>query len=103
VKKLIAYAFLSLALFGCQLESTSVKVSGTPVGSAQLNWVASPGVVTGYKIESSSDNVNFSVVQTVGATSSATVNNLTLGQTYYFKVIAYNAGGDSPASSVTSI
>jgi hypothetical protein len=50
----------------------------------------------------SDDGATYSTVQTVSATS-ATVTQLSVGHTYYFKVIAFNSGGNSPASNVFSI
>jgi hypothetical protein len=99
---LVAFAISAAACNG--LGSASVSTSTQAVTkSAQLTWSAGTGVITGYKIEQSTDNTNFTQVETVGNTTSATVTGLYQGSTYYFRVKAYNVGGESPTSTVASV
>jgi hypothetical protein len=71
---------------------------------ATLKWADRATNETGYKVWYSTDNVNFSVYTTVGANSTQyTTNALTRGLRYYFKVSAYNAGGDSLFSNTVSV
>jgi hypothetical protein len=74
--------------------SPSVSASGT---TATFTWsaVSSDGgqAVTGYRIQRSTDNINFTtIVENTGTTSTSyTDANLTSGFTYYYKVAAINA------------
>ncbi|MBI5140418.1 MAG: hypothetical protein HZA94_03170 [Candidatus Vogelbacteria bacterium] len=77
-------------------------------GPVKLSWDVS--VVTdkidGYKIYRSGTlvaTISLPPVSTIGSKQAITHTDLTLsdsnyGQTYYYKVLAYNNGGDSPAS-----
>jgi hypothetical protein len=99
---LFTFAIFAVACNG--FGSASVSTSTAAVTkSAQLTWTAGTGVITGYKIEQSTDNTNFTQVETVGNTTSAAVTGLYQGSTYYFRVKAYNAGGESSASAVASV
>jgi hypothetical protein len=72
----------------------SVSASGT---TTTLTWsaVSSDGgqAVTGYRIQRSTDNINFTtIVANTGTTATTyTDSNLTSGFTYYYKVAAINA------------
>ena len=74
--------------------SPTVSASGT---TATFTWsaVSSDGgqAVTGYRIQRSTDNINFTtIVENTGTTSTSyTDANLTSGFTYYYKVAAINA------------
>ena len=75
-------------------NSPSVSASGT---TTTFTWsaVTSDGgqPVTGYRIQRSTDNINFStIVANTGTTATTyTDSNLTSGFTYYYKVAAINA------------
>ena len=67
-----------------------------------LSWTASSGA-TNYEIYRSLDNVNFSLLTTVGSGSTSySDGSVTLNTTYYYYLIATNASGSSPASSTVS-
>jgi hypothetical protein len=74
--------------------SPAVSASGT---TATFTWsaVSSDGgqAVTGYRLQRSTDNINFTtIVANTGTTSTSyTDSNLTSGFTYYYKVAAINA------------
>ena len=63
--------------------------------SALLVWTDTPNNETGFKVERSTDNVNFSQIGTKGAnvTSYTDLNSGT--GTFYYKVRAYNVVGNS--------
>ena len=59
---------------------------------------------TGHKIYSSTDNVNFTLFETViGILSSARVSGLTVNTLYYFKVAPYNATSESGGVVVSAM
>jgi hypothetical protein len=72
-------------------------ISGPSSTSISFTWgvVASDGgkPVTGYRIQRSTDNVNFTtIISNTGSTSRIFIDtNLTLGVTYYYRVAAINA------------
>jgi hypothetical protein len=68
-----------------------------------LGWSDNSAVVSGYSIERSTDGVNFSQIGTVaGDVTSYVDSGLTEGSTYYYRVVAYDAVGDSPYSNIAS-
>jgi hypothetical protein len=61
-----------------------------------LTWTDNATDETGYKVYRSTDNVSFSVIDTIAADSEAySDTTITAGTTYYYKVAAYNAGGEA--------
>lgn len=81
-------------------STTSPPPSAT--STATLKWNASTGTVSGYKIYVGEAPRLYSRTLTVSNVTSSTVNNLTVGRTYYFVVSAYNSGGESPRSNEVS-
>ena len=58
----------------------------------------------GYTIEQSTDQKNFTVIQSVDAkATSASVANLTEGTTYFFRIQAFNDGGKSSYSQILTV
>jgi fibronectin type 3 domain-containing protein len=93
----------------------SVTVSATPAPTAptgvtatamsqseiDLSWTASAGA-SGYRVERSPDgSTGWTAVGTPTGTSFADIN-LAAATTYYYRVFASNAGGDSAPSTVVS-
>jgi fibronectin type 3 domain-containing protein len=73
-------------------SSTSVSVSWNAVSGAQ-----------GYEVDrSTSSNGTYSAVATNLATTTYTDTSVSANSTYYYKVVASNAGGPGPASSAAS-
>jgi hypothetical protein len=67
-----------------------------------LNWRDVTGE-TGYRLERSTDGVNFTTVVTVGANVPAyTDNGISRFATYYYRVVATSTLGDSLASAVAT-
>ncbi len=102
MRKLFCCFFL-LIFAGCSSKSSPPATStATPTstavvvgpGKVQLNWVASTGNPQGYLVEQSIGGGTFSQISSVTA-NTVTITGLTLGQTYYFRVRAYNQSGNS--------
>jgi hypothetical protein len=71
--------------------------------TATLAWNAVTGTtVSGYKIYVGEAPKLYTRTMTVGTVTSSTVNNLTVGRTYYFAVTAYNSAGESTLSNEVS-
>lgn len=82
-------------------------LSATPASSSQINlaWTDNSSTETGFKIERSTDQINWSAISTSTAT---TYSNTPIadGTQYYYRVRATNEGGDSSnvtASAATSL
>jgi hypothetical protein len=70
--------------------------SATPptLASVTLQWNRSPSAeVTGYRIYYGALPRSYSNNIALGNVTNTTVANLTIGDTYYFTVVAFNAGG----------
>jgi len=68
-----------------------------------LSWSDNSNNESGFKIERSTDGVNFSQIATTGAnTTSYTNSSLTTGTTYHYRVRAYNDAGDSAYSNTAT-
>lgn len=66
-----------------------------------LSWSDNSTNETGFKIERSTDGVNFTQIAT-STSATYTNSNLTTGVTYHYRVRAYNSAGDSAYSNVAS-
>ena len=82
------------------------NLAATTISSSRIDLVWSDNATneTGYKIERSTDGVNYSVIATIAANStnySDTVG-LSASTKYYYAVVATNAGGDSSLSNISS-
>jgi fibronectin type 3 domain-containing protein len=70
----------------------------------RLNWVDNSSNETGFKIERSTDGVNFAEIATLGANIVTYQNTgLTSGVRYYYRLRATNAAGDSAYSNTANI
>jgi hypothetical protein len=77
----------------------------TVVSSSQLNltWADNATNETGFKIERSIDGTNFTEIKTVGANTTAfSDTGLAESTKYYYRVYAYNSGGNSAYSNVVN-
>jgi RHS repeat-associated protein len=76
---------------------TVVVVSGTQV---DLTWTDNSSNEDGFKIEQKTGNGNFAEITTVDAnTSTFSIPGLVAGESYTFRVKAYNVGGSSTYSN----
>jgi len=81
---------------------TNLAAAAASSSRINLTWRDNAGDEAGFKVEISSDGGRtFRQIGTVGAnTSSVTVSGLASRTTYYFRVRAYSAAGDSLYSNV---
>ncbi len=81
----------------------NLVVNATSSSQLSLNWLDTSDNEQGYKIERSSDGVNFAQIGTASANATSYAdNNLTAATTYTYRVRAYNTAGDSSDSGATS-
>jgi pectate lyase len=81
------------------------SLAATAISGSQINlgWSDNSNNEDGFKIERSTDGVNFTQIATVGANVTSYPNTgLAAATTYYYRVRAYNAGGDSGYSNTAS-
>lgn len=82
---------------------TSLSLTVKSSSQINLSWSDKSTNETGFKIERSTDGVTFSQITTVGASIKTYSNTgLTSKKKYYYRVRAYNTGGDSAYTSVAS-
>jgi fibronectin type 3 domain-containing protein len=85
---------------GAPANLAATAVSGTQI---DLTWTAAIGTVDGYRVERSTNNgTTWTQVATGLTLTSYSDTGLTAGATYWYRVFAYNAQGDSLASNVAS-
>jgi predicted phage tail protein len=76
-----------------------------PVSSSQINlsWHDKSNNETGFKIERSGDGKTFTQIATIGANVATYANtNLSASTKYYYRLRAYNSGGDSKYSNIVN-
>lgn len=98
---------------GFRVGSTSVTVPQAPsalaassvlAGSVALAWSDNSGNEAGFRIERSTDGVNFALVATVGTdTRVHTDVSVAAATSYWYRVRAYNGAGTSAASNVLQV
>jgi hypothetical protein len=71
--------------------------------SIQLAWTDTSSDETGFLIERSSDNANFSIVGSTSPNTTSTSNNVTTAGTYYYRIASVNIAGKSGYSSTTLV
>ena len=71
-------------------------------GNILLTWNASLGA-TGYKVQRSSDGVNFSDLATIGQATQYQDSYPGVGIKFYYQVAGTNTSGTSPYSSIVSM
>jgi len=80
---------------------TGVNATATSSSSITVSWTAVSGATGYYVYRSSSASGNYTRVGT-SSTASYTNTELSASTTYYYKVTAYNSGGESSQFSVVS-
>ena len=100
-----ADATVPVAAGGPTVPPSTTAVTAVPISSGQVrvDWVDGPKE-SGYRVERSVDGIaGWTSIGTVSANVTSLPDfGLTPGTTYYYRVFATNAAGDSTASSVAS-
>src|SRR5205823_2671715 len=81
------------------------SLAATAVSSSQINlaWADNSNNESGFKIERSTDGTSFTQVTTVTANTTSYFNTgLTVSTKYYYRVRAYNSGGNSGYSNTVN-
>ena len=82
---------------------TSLSATTLTAGQIRLTWTDNASNEGGFKIDRSIDGTTFSQIGTVGAnTTIFTSSGLTASTTYYYRVRAYNAAGNSNYSNTAN-
>lgn len=87
-----------------------VRAVATADGTVTVSWDTAPSgsaigdAATGYRVYASANGYGFDGGRAVagGANTSLEIAGLTAGETYYFKVVAANAAGESAGSEVVA-
>lgn len=111
MKRLAIVFVLAMLTTGCEMKggdpviTTTGKIPAPTVTKVPvtLTWAPATGTVQGYKIEGSLDNVTFMELGTAPANANGVIVNALKGATFYFRVRAYNSGGNGPYTAVTQI
>jgi Domain of unknown function (DUF1929)/Fibronectin type III domain len=82
---------------------TNLAAAASSTAQIDLSWTNTSTTQTGVKIERSPDNVTFTQIALAGATAASYSDaGLSASTTYFYRVRATNAAGDSPYSNVAS-
>jgi hypothetical protein len=66
-----------------------------------LTWTDHANNETGFQVERSTSNANFAIIGTTAANATSfSDGTVTVGVAYYYRVAAFNTGGNSPYSNV---
>jgi peptidyl-Asp metalloendopeptidase len=83
---------------------SSLSATATSASAVTARWTDNSNDETGFKIERSSNGVEFVEIATLGAGATSYFSNgLTALTTYYYRVRAYNSAGNSSYSSIVSV
>ncbi len=82
---------------------TGLSATATSSSRITLRWTDTASNESGFRIERSTDGVNFTQIGSVGANvTSAGSSGLSSNRRYYYRVRAYNAAGNSAYSNTAS-
>jgi len=82
---------------------TNLAATAAGISQINLSWTNTSISQTGVKIERSTDNVTFTQIAVASATAvSYSDSGLSASTTYFYRVCATNASGDSPYSNTAS-
>jgi Repeat of unknown function (DUF5650)/Fibronectin type III domain len=88
-----------------QKPAAPTNLVATALSSSQigLSWTDNANNETGFQVQRSTNGVNFTAIATLGANvTTYTDNGRTPATTYYYRVGAFNASGNSAFSNVAS-
>lgn len=105
MKKLMFYETVLRRGGAIAAPATPTGLAATVISTARIDlaWTDAATNETEYRVYRSTDNVTFSLLDTLAAgTESYSDTTITSGTTYYYKVAAYNAGGESLSSAVSA-
>jgi hypothetical protein len=89
--------------FGTPAAPSGLTVTVTSANSLQLNWNDNSSGESGFLIYRSTDGSTWSLWTSVSANATSKTNSgLTTGQTYHYRVQAYNSFGNSAFSNPAS-
>ena len=98
-----AYSNIAVATTQATPAAPSNLTATPSAGKITLNWTDNATNEAGFKLERSTDGVNFTQLGILGPNSTAYPNaGLTSGVTYYYRVRAYDAANHSAFSNVAS-
>jgi hypothetical protein len=82
---------------------TALTAKALSGGRITVQWADNSFNEDGFELERSIDGASFTLLQTVGANTTAyTDTGLSSGQRYYYRVRAFNGGGSSAYSNVAN-
>ena len=94
---------VSATTFGPPSAPSNLTATAISSSRIDLAWADNSTDEDGFKIYRSTDNVNFVFYATVGANVTTRSNTSLSGSTtYYYRVFAYNSGGNSANSNVAT-
>jgi hypothetical protein len=85
------------------LKVASVEAHDANTSDVTVNWVTNSFNETGYEVWRSTDGVNFTQIATLPPNSMSFTNSRLVAGTYYYKVRAFNANGESNFTNVDSV
>gem|GEM_PF-805854 len=81
----------------------NLAATATSTSSINLAWTDNADNEQGFRVERSTDNATFAEIATVGANAASySDSGLTANTTYYYRVRAFNAAGDSAYSNTAN-
>ena len=99
----VASGLTSTPLPAAPSSPSGVNFTGISTTGMTVTWNDTSSNESGFHVYRSTDGVNFAVAATLGANvTSFGDSGLTAGTTYYYKVSAYNAGGENFSPMATS-
>jgi hypothetical protein len=88
----------------CQVAPSNLRTTTVTATSVTLAWNDNAANETGFQLERSNNNKTFALIATPGANVlEFTDTNVTANKTYYYRLRAFNAGGNSAYSNTLTV